>query len=91
VIPGDPADVAGLNGIERQRVRTRAFDGSIVESTRFSRKNADVIVSIDGKPIRGTDDYLAEMDSHKPGEQVDVVCERNGERRTVKVTLGVER
>ncbi len=91
VIPREPADVAGLNGIERERVRTRLFDGRVVESTRWSRKNADVIVSIGGKAIKDTDDYLAVMDSRRPGEVVDVVCERDGNRRTVKVTLGVER
>ncbi len=91
VIPGDPADQVGMKGLELRRVRQRRRDGSIAEYVLPSKKNSDILVSIDGKSIETTDDYLAVMDSASPGDIVSVVCERGGTQRTLRVTLGVER
>lgn len=90
VIEGGPADEAGLQGLKRERVRERRADGLVVEYYRPNRKETDKIISIDGSPVESTDDYQAAMDSHKPGDVVDVVCERAGSQRTVKIRLGLE-
>ena len=90
VLEGGPADEAGLQELRRERVRERRADGIVVEYVRYNRKDADKLISIAGQTIKSTDDYQAAMDKHKPGDVVDVVCERAGQQRTVKIRLGVE-
>jgi S1-C subfamily serine protease len=50
----------------------------------------DRVVSIGGQPVRGADDLSAAVNDRKPGEKVDVVVERSGQRRTLTVTLGTQ-
>jgi S1-C subfamily serine protease len=90
VVEGGPADEAGLQGLRVERVRERRADGFIVEYLRPNRDETDKLISIDGQPVKSTDDYRAVMDAHKPGDVVDVVCERAGKQRVVKVRLGLE-
>jgi S1-C subfamily serine protease len=91
VLEGGPAQKAGIKGLKVERIRERRGDGVILEYLKPNRDQTDKIISIAGVPIRTTDDYLAAMDRHRPGDQVDVVCERQGVRRTVRVRLGIER
>ena len=65
VIPGSPADEAGL-------------------------QEGDVIVEFGGAPIEDLTDYSEAMKRHQPGDEVEVVFLRGGERLRVTVTL-VER
>ncbi len=90
VVEGGPAAEAGLQGLRIERVRERRGDGFVVEYLRPNREETDKLISISGLPVKTTDDYQAAMDRHKPGDVVDVVCERAGRRRTVKVRLGIE-
>jgi putative serine protease PepD len=48
----------------------------------------DRVVQIGGQPVRDPDDLSAAVNDHKPGEKVQIVVERGGERRTLTVTLG---
>ena len=48
----------------------------------------DVIVSADGKPIESPDELRTIVDSHQPGDEIEVVVKRDGEEKTLKVTLG---
>jgi len=48
----------------------------------------DVIVAIDGHPIRGSDDVGAAVATHKPGDKVTLDVLRNGDRRRLGATLG---
>lgn len=91
VIEGGPADRAGLQGLKVELIQERRRDGVTLKYLKPNRDQTDKIISIDGVPIETTDDYLAAMDQHRPGNEVDVVCERNGKRRTVRVRLGIER
>jgi S1-C subfamily serine protease len=50
-------------------------------------EGGDVIVSIDGRPIAAVEDLFAELRRLRPGQTVRVVVFRDGERRTVEVTL----
>jgi len=50
----------------------------------------DEIVSFDGEAVTGWDQVSDEIRS-RPGEQVDVVVERAGQRRTIEVHLASER
>jgi putative serine protease PepD len=53
-------------------------------------QQGDRIIQIDGEPIHGSDDLSASVNSRQPGEKVPVVVERNGQRRTLTVTLGTQ-
>lgn len=51
-------------------------------------KAGDVIVVFGGKPVKDIYAYSDALYGHKPGDQVDVVVERDGKRITLHVTLG---
>ncbi|MEZ5183438.1 MAG: trypsin-like peptidase domain-containing protein [Acidimicrobiales bacterium] len=51
-------------------------------------QEGDVIVEIDGEAVGGSGDATSIVRSHQPGDQVDVVIERRGQRQTLSVTLG---
>jgi putative serine protease PepD len=53
-------------------------------------REGDRVVSIGGQPVRDADDLSASVNDHKPGEKVDIVVERGGQRRTLTVTLGTQ-
>jgi S1-C subfamily serine protease len=47
----------------------------------------DVIVAVDGKPVKTQSDLFRVLESHKVGESVEVQVERNGKNRKLRVTL----
>jgi len=86
LIEGGAAQRAGLRG-PRLVVREQR-QGPIVyrqESTDMSA--ADLILAVDGKPVRTADDLLAIVDSKKPGDRVTVTVLRESRRIDVPVTL----
>jgi putative serine protease PepD len=55
-------------------------------------KPGDTIVSIDGKPVRSTDDVATILAEHKPGDTVPVeVRHADGSKATLQVKLGEAR
>ena len=77
VYDGAPADDAGL----RPSTETRTVDGQRIPS------GGDVIVEFDGKPTNTSAELQSAVDARKPGDSVEVVILREGDRRTVDVTL----
>ncbi|HKD54791.1 MAG TPA: trypsin-like peptidase domain-containing protein [Steroidobacteraceae bacterium] len=75
VVPGGPGDRAGLRGA------TEARSGRV--------QLGDVIVAIDGQPVRTVSDLQRLLDRHKAGQQVRLEVVRGGESREVPVTLAV--
>jgi putative serine protease PepD len=51
-------------------------------------RRADVIKRVDGEAVQDPEDVAASIGDNKPGDQVDVVVERDGQTRTLHVTLG---
>jgi S1-C subfamily serine protease len=51
-------------------------------------REGDTIVQINDQPVRDSDDVSAVVNARRPGDEVRVVVERGGERRTLTVTLG---
>jgi S1-C subfamily serine protease len=78
VVPGGPADQAGLQGSD-QKIR---FQGQQVDA------GGDVITAIDGQKIVGESDLPRLIARHDPGETVKVQIIRDGKTQTVDVTLG---
>ncbi len=73
VYPGLPADQAGLTGAWR--------------NARGEVSLGDIIVEIDGRPMRSRDDYLSLLESRKPGDSVTLKTRRNGEELSFTVRL----
>src|SRR6185503_890748 len=51
-------------------------------------KGGDVLVEMAGTRIENLYDMTFALQDHKPGETVDVVVLRNGQRLTLRATLG---
>jgi len=87
VEPGSPADQAGIQGFRIVR-RTRRQGGFVYEARTIDRSTADLIVAIEGQPVRTLDDLLSRIEEHKPGEEVSLSIVREGKRQRVTVRLG---
>jgi S1-C subfamily serine protease len=74
VRPGSPAQKAGLRG-------SRGFD-------REGRFTGDLILTIDGQPVRLRSDLEDVLEQHKPGDTLTLTVRRGDETREVQVTLG---
>jgi S1-C subfamily serine protease len=73
---GGPAEAAGLRPTERD--------------LRGSIRLGDVITAIGDRPVRSTEDYFSALEQHKPGDQVRLTIERDGEQQQVTAKLGEE-
>lgn len=60
-------------------------DGSAAEAAGL--KVRDKIISIDGKEINSASEAVSVIHSHKAGDKVTIVVERDGKKVSVKVTL----
>jgi len=75
VVEDGPADEAGLRAGS-----TSTGDGVTA--------GGDLIVEVDGKEVKTSDDVPAAIAGAKPGDEVEVVVYRGDERKTVEVELG---
>jgi S1-C subfamily serine protease len=84
--PGGAAERAGLRGpkVERRQKRQGPF---VYEYSTVDRTAADLIVAVDGKPVKTGDDFLDAVESKRPGEQVVMTVVRAGQQRQVAVQL----
>jgi S1-C subfamily serine protease len=65
--------------------------GGVVEdgpAAKAGLRQNDRIVEIAGTPVREPDDVAAAINARRPNDEVRVVVERGGERRTLTVKLG---
>jgi S1-C subfamily serine protease len=87
LVPNGPAERAGLQGprVVRQQKRQGPF---VYQYQTIDRASADLIVSVDGQPIKTGDDFLSAIDAKRPGDTVALGVIRNG--REVKVPLQLD-
>jgi S1-C subfamily serine protease len=78
VVPGGPADKAGLKG----------SDGKITFQATPYETGGDVILAIDGHPVVEPDDLARYIAAHRPGETVRIEILRDDKREEIDVTLG---
>ncbi len=79
VVDGSPAETAGLRGSDE----TVVVDGQEIPV------GGDVIIEVDGLPVRILADLVVYMERNtNPGDSVDLVIIRDGEEMSVTVTLG---
>lgn len=83
----DLASLGGnvINQNGRFRLTANALIGSPVYNAGIERE--DVFISIDGRTLRSNEDVSVALTDRKPGDTVEVVIERWGERMTKQVTL----
>jgi S1-C subfamily serine protease len=78
VVPGGPADSAGL--------RSRAQQVEEADTPRLN--SGDVIVALDGSAVHDMDDLIVILSEKSVGQTVTLTIVHDGEEQSVKVTLG---
>jgi len=78
VVPGSPADKAGLKGGDTQVI----IDGQTY------MLGGDVVTKVDGTPVDSADDVRAAVRAKKPGDSVSLEIHRQKETKIVTVELG---
>jgi len=73
VVSGSPADRAGLRPAQSNGGRRVTL--------------GDVIVAIDGKPVKSSNELVSALDKHELGDKVTLTLRRGQESRDVTVTL----
>ena len=89
VVPGGPAERAGIRGFRIVRRQERR-GGVIIEERTIDRSYADRIVAVDGAKIASADDLLSAVEAKPPGAKVVLSIIREGRAAEVEVTLGEE-
>ena len=59
----------------------------LLEYQTIDRSAADLIVAVDGKPVKTGDDFLDVVESKQPGDEVVMTVVRQGQTRQVPVRL----
>ena len=78
VVPGAPADDAGLEGgDDRVRFQAGAY-----------KTGGDVILSFEGHPVNGPEDLARLVSEYEPGDEVELLVLHDDEREAVEITLG---
>jgi serine protease Do len=60
--------------------------GSAAEQAGIQR--GDIIVAVDGQPVKSVEDLQQTVREHKPNDQITVTINRDGNQQDVQVTLG---
>jgi S1-C subfamily serine protease len=75
---GSPADHAGLKGGDDEQ----SFNGLDVTT------GGDVIVAVNGQPVRSADQVVRDVSSRLPGETIRLTVVRGDTRKTLSAKLG---
>jgi S1-C subfamily serine protease len=79
VVKGGPADQAGVKGGDTS---------ATIEGASF-RLGGDIITEVDGERVGGMEDVINAVNSASPGDKMALTVDRDGDTKTVTVTLGV--
>jgi serine protease Do len=80
VTPNSPAAKAGLVGSDNQTT----IDGQQLPT------GGDVIVAVDGQPVKAFEDITSYLfENTQPGQKITLTVLRNGQQKTISLTLGV--
>jgi S1-C subfamily serine protease len=89
LIPGGPAERAGLRGFRVVR-ETKRRGPFTYEERRIDRSQADTIVAVDGEKVTTADSFLTLIERRRPGEQAVLTVVREGQLVEISVTLAAD-
>ncbi len=89
LIPGGPAERAGLRGFRVVR-ETKRRGPFTYEERRIDRSQADTVVAVDGEKVTTADSFLTLIERRRPGEQAVLSVVREGQLVDVPVTLAAD-
>jgi S1-C subfamily serine protease len=78
IVPGSPAERAGLRGGDRR----------VVVGMQYMLVGGDVIVAVNGEKVTKTVELTLALNRKRPGDTVTVTVYRERQKTDVKVTLG---
>lgn len=85
--PVDPALAAHFGLEEDVGISIwHVLDGT--PAAKAGLRTNDIIVSVDGKPIRGPEDFVEKISRKAEGDRVQLEVIQSGARKTIEVTLG---
>lgn len=86
LVHNGPAERAGLHGpmVRKEQKRQGPF---VYETTTIDRAAADMIVAVDGRPIKTADDFLNAVESKQPGDQIMITVLRGGREQQIPLQL----
>lgn len=87
LVPNGPAEQAGLRGPKVTTQRKR-LGPAVYEYQTVERAAADLIVAVNGQPVKTADDFLSLVEAKQPGDQVIITVIREGRRVDVPLRLG---
>ncbi len=80
VVKGGPADKAGIE----------AGGTSATINGEEVRLGGDIITEVDGKKLKSMEQLVEIIQGHKPGDELELKIVRDGDEKTVSVTLGTQ-
>ncbi|MEM9660164.1 MAG: PDZ domain-containing protein, partial [Planctomycetota bacterium] len=87
VVPGGPADAAGLRGF-RKVVERRQQGPFVYETESIDRSHADRILAVDGEAVTTGAGFRDKVWEYQPGQVVTLTILREGRQSGVQVALG---
>jgi S1-C subfamily serine protease len=84
--PNGAAERAGLQGL-RVKIEQRRQGPFTYPYRTIDRSAADLIVAVDGRPIKTADDFLDAVETKQPGEVAVLTVIRAGQQRQVPLRL----
>ncbi|GEM_PF-991205 len=93
VVAGESIDTAFL-GVVGENPESGQAGAVITEVTPGSAADeagievGDLVITVDGVTVQGMIDLAAQVQSHSPGDTVELVIVRDGQEQTVAVTFG---
>ncbi len=85
LIPGGPAEEAGLN--PAYRVEVERFPGGFTSRQIKNRNGADIIRSVNGQPTLTAEQFLELLDGFRPGDTITVGFLRQGREMEARIEL----
>jgi S1-C subfamily serine protease len=80
--PDGPAARAGLRGPQARTIQRGG------QAYRYlDRSKADLIVGVNGQPVKTLDEMLTAIEAHRPGEKITLQIERGGQKFDVPIEL----
>ena len=84
-----PADRAGLRGGKVALVVSNQHGMRVQSVQRIPpRGGVDVIIGVNGQPVRTGEEFISLVEEHMPGEKVVLNIIRDGKQRELPVVLG---